>query len=294
MKIKLSGIFAPITTPFVNEELSISQFGENIQKYSQSPLAGIFVLGSNGENKSLTEDEKIQLLEVVMEKRNTKQMIMAGTGYESTRETIAFSRKAAQMGVDCVSVITPSYFKSRMTDDALIGLYTDVAEAVEVPVIIYNAPGFTGVTVSPKVVGALAPHPNIAGMKDSSSGNASSYLQAAGDADFCVLSGTISTLFNSMTLGATGGVVSLANAFPAPPCELYEKLKAGDLDGALKLHYRLYALNRSVSGSFGVAGVKYAMEIGGFHGGNPRKPLLSITDKDKQSIADAVKVAGLQ
>jgi len=294
MKLELSGIFAPITTPFVNEELSITQFGENIQKYSQTPLAGLFVLGSNGENKSLTEKEKIQMLEVIMEKRNTQQLVMVGTGYESTRQTIAFSQRAAQMGADCVSVVSPSYFKKRMTDEALIGLYTDVAEAVEVPVIIYNAPGFTGITVSPKVIEALAPHPNIAAMKDSSSGNTSSYIQAAGDADFCVLSGTISTLFNAMTLGATGGVVSLANAFPAPPCELYEKLKNGNLDDALKLHYRLYALNRAVSGSFGVAGVKHAMEIGGFHGGNPRKPLLPLTEKDKQSIAIAVEVAGLQ
>lgn len=293
MKTKLAGIFAPITTPFVNEEVSLKQFKANIQKYKKTPLAGIFVLGSNGESKSLTESEKISLLEVVLAERGDHQMVMAGTGYESTRQTISFSKKVAQMGVDCVSIVTPSYFKKHMTDGALIAMYTEVAEALTVPVIIYNAPGFTGVTVSPKVIKALASHANIAGMKDSSTGNMSSYLLAAQGADFNVLAGTVSTLLPSMMLGATGGVVSLANAFPASSCELYERFAAGDAAGALKLHNTLYALNQSVSGSFGVAGVKYAMELGGFHGGDPRKPLLALKDTDKESIRAAAKAAGI-
>ncbi|MEW6673066.1 MAG: dihydrodipicolinate synthase family protein [Thermodesulfobacteriota bacterium] len=293
MKTKLAGIFAPITTPFVNEEVSLDQFRENIRKYKKTALAGIFVLGSNGESKSLTESEKIALLEVVLSERGGHQMVMAGTGYESTRQTIAFSKKVAGMGADCVSVVTPSYFKKHMTDDALIAMYSEVAEALTVPVIIYNAPGFTGVTVSPKVVKALAAHPNIAGMKDSSTGNMSSYLLAAQGADFNVLAGTVSTLLPSMMLGATGGVVSLANAFPASSCELYDRYLAGDAEGALKLHNTLYVLNQSVSGSFGVAGVKYAMELGGFHGGDPRKPLLPLKEKDRESIRTAARAAGM-
>ena len=180
-----------------------------------------------------------------------------------------------------------------MTDEAMIGFYTDIAEALSIPVIVYNAPGFTGVTLSPKVIASLAQHPNIAGMKDSSSGNMSSYLQSCGDASFCVLSGTISTLFTALMLGATGGVVSLANAFPAPPCALYEKFMAGDLDEARRLHFQLFALNKAVSGSYGVAGVKYAMQLGGFFGGNPRKPLLSLKPDEKASVKVAVRAAGL-
>ena len=293
MKTKLAGVFAPITTPFVKEEVSLDQFRENIRRYKQTPLSGLFVLGSNGESKSLTEKEKINLLEVALSERGEHQMVMAGTGYESTRQTIDFSKKVAGMGVDCVSVVTPSYFKKHMTDDALIAMYTEVAEALTVPVIIYNAPGFTGVTVSPKVIKALALHPNIAGMKDSSTGNMSSYLLAAQGADFNVLAGTVSTMLPSMMLGATGGVVSLANAFPASSCELYDRYISGDTEGALKLHNTLYVLNQSVSGSFGVAGVKYAMELGGFHGGDPRKPLLPLKDKDKESIRAAAVVAGM-
>jgi len=129
-------------------------------------------------------------------------------------------------------------------------------------------------------------------MKDTSKGNMSSYLEAAGE-DFAVLSGTVSTLFESMALGAIGGVVSLANAFPEPCCQLFEKFISGDMQGARELHYRLFRLNRAVSGSFGVAGVKYAMELGGFHGGDPRLPLLPITEEGKASVREAVQAAGL-
>jgi len=289
----LAGIFAPITTPFVDEEVSIDQLKENMKKYAKSSLAGIFALGSNGESKSLTEDEKIETLNVILAEKSENQLVMAGTGYESTRETIRFSKKVAEVGADFVSVVTPSYFKKRLTDEAMVQYYTDIADAVPIPVLVYNAPGFTGMTLTPKVIGTLAAHPNIAGMKDSSTGNMNNYLLASGDASFCVLAGTISTLFSALPIGATGGVVSLADAFPEPPCDLYDRFVSGDMEGARELHFKLYALNRAVSGSFGVAGVKYAMELGGLHGGDPRLPLLPLKEEDQQSIRDAVELVGL-
>ncbi|MEJ2170609.1 MAG: dihydrodipicolinate synthase family protein [Desulfobacterales bacterium] len=289
---KLAGIAAPISTPFVDEEVAYDQLRDNVKKYSQTPLAGFFALGSNGESKCMTETEKLKVLEVVLREKAEHQIVMAGTGYESTKQTIAFSRKAAEMGADFVSIVTPSYFKKRLTDDAMTGYYTDVAEALSIPVIAYNAPGFTGMTLSAGVVEKISRHPNVAGMKDTSTGNMSTYLSVAGE-DFDILSGTVSTLFESMLLGAKGGVVSLANAFPAPCCELYEACKAQDLDTARRLHYLLIKLNKSVSGSFGVAGVKYAMELAGYHGGAPRLPLLPITDDGRQTVRKAIEAAGL-
>jgi len=292
MAKKLAGIAAPITTPFVDEEVAYDQLRDNVKKYSQTPLAGFFALGSNGESKCMTETEKLKVLEVVLQEKAEHQIVMAGTGYESTRQTIAFSRQAAEMGADFVSIVTPSYFKKRLTDDAMIGYYTDVADAVPIPVVAYNAPGFTGMTLSAGVVEKISRHPNVAGMKDTSKGNMSTYLSVAGEG-FDILSGTVSTLFESMLLGAKGGVVSLADAFPAPCCELYEACKAQDLDTARRLHYLLIKLNKSVSGSFGVAGVKYAMEVAGYHGGPPRLPLLPITEEGRQTIKKAVQAAGL-
>ena len=291
MSKKLSGIAAPISTPFDNGEIAYDRLRSNVQKYSETALAGFFALGSNGESMFLSESEKLKVLEVVLQEKADHQIVMAGAGYESTRQTISFSNQVAEMGADFVSILTPSYFKKRLTDEAMIGYYTDVADAVPIPVIAYNAPGFTGMTLTPKVVEVISCHPNVIGLKDTSRGNMSTYLSVAGN-DFDILSGTVSTLFESILLGAKGGVVSLANAFPAPCCELYEACKAVDLDKARRLHYMLIKLNKSVSGSFGVAGVKYAAEIAGYYGGDPRKPLLPITEEGRQSIRKAIKAAG--
>jgi 4-hydroxy-2-oxoglutarate aldolase len=292
MSKKLSGISVPITTPFVNGEVAYDQLRSNMQKYSKTALAGFFALGSNGESMFLTEPEKLKVLEVVLQEKAAHQIVMAGSGYESTRQTISFSKQVAEMGADFVSILTPSYFKKRLTDDAMIGYYTDVADAVAIPVVAYNAPGFTGMTLTPQVVEVISRHSNVIGMKDTSKGNMSSYLSVSGE-DFDILSGTVSTLFESMLLGARGGVVSLANAFPAPCCDLYEACKAVDLDKARQLHYMLVKLNKSVSGSFGVAGVKYAAEVAGYHGGDPGKPLLPITEEGRQAIQKAIEEAGV-
>ena len=292
MNKRLRGILAPICTPFVDQQVSVKHMRDNVRRYRHAPLAGYFALGSNGEYKSLTEKEKLQIIEAVVSEKADNQLVLAGTGYESTRQTITFSRLAAEAGADLVTVVTPSYFKKRLTDEALIRYYTDIADAIPVPVVVYNAPGFTGVTISAAVIAEIALHPNVAGMKDTSKGNMSSYLAVAGER-FDVLSGTVSTLFESMVLGAAGGVVSLANAFPEPCCRLYEAFAAGDLAAARELHYRLFRLNQAVSGSFGVAGVKYAMELGGFYGGDPRLPLLPMTEEGKESIRRAVQAAGL-
>ena len=292
MSKKLSGIFAPICTPFANEDVAYDQLRSNMQKYRETGLVGFFALGSNGESKFLTDSEKLKVLEVVLQEKADHQIVMAGAGYESTRQTISFSKQVAEMGADFVSILTPSYFKKRLTDEAMIEYYSDVANAVSIPVVAYNAPGFTGMTLSPQVIEIISRHPNIVGIKDTSKGNISTYLSVAGE-NFDILSGTVSTLFESMFLGAKGGIVSLANAFPASCCELYEACKAVDLDRARRLHYMLNKLNKSVSGSYGVAGVKYAMEVAGYYGGDPRKPLLPISEEDRQSIKKAIMEAGV-
>ena len=192
----------------MNEEVSIEQLRENIRKYRETPLAGFYVLGSNGEAKSLTEEEKLQVLEAVMAEKASHQLVMAGAGYESTRPEHRFCQVAETMGVDFVTLLTPSYFKKRMTDDIIAGYFEDVADAVSVPVIAYNAPGFTGITISPGVIARISRHENIVGMKDSSPGNIGKYL-AAMEEGFAVLAGSASILLTGMVLGASGGVLSL-------------------------------------------------------------------------------------
>ncbi len=287
---RVTGIFAPITTPFINDEVSLEQFRENIKKYRETPLSGLFVIGSNGEAKSLTENEKLKILEIAVQEKGDHQKVMAGTGYESTRQTIAFSKKAQDMGADLVSLVTPSYFKKSLTDEVMIRYFTDVADALDIPVFAYNAPGFTGMTLSGKVIEKIAQHPNIWGMKDTSPAGLAGYLEVCGE-DFDLFAGTVNTLFIGLSLGASGGVVSLANAFPEPCCAMYEKFMAGDVAGAREMHSILFRLNQAVSGAAGVAGVKYAMELGGYHGGPPRLPLFPISEDAKERIKNAVSEA---
>ena len=290
MKRPVSGVLAPITTPFANEEVCLEHLRRNIRRYGDTPLTGYFVLGSNGESECLGDHEKWTIVETVARERRSDQIVIAGAGSQSSHQSILNSRRAAEMGADFVSLITPSYFKKRLTSEAMARYYLEVADAIPVPLFVYNAPEFTGVSLSPEVIETLSDHPNIAGMKDSSEGLIVQYT-AFCRRDFNVLAGSINSLFSGLLLGASGGVVSLANAFPDACCALAQEVESGSLAEARGLHMRLVRLNRAVSGSFGVAGIKYAMDLAGYHGGTPRRPLSPLTVGDQEQVRKAIELS---
>ena len=289
----LTGVYAPIGTPFVNEEVAFDQLAANVKKYAASKLTGYLAIGSNGECVSLNDKEKYGVLETIVNNKAPHQKVLAGANAESTRLTIDQCKLVADLGADFASVLTPCYFKKKLTDEAMTRFYLEVADSSPIPVVGYNAPGFTGMTISTKTLKAIASHENIIGIKDTSPGMIGSYLRATSEFDFDVFSGTANTLFPAMMMGATGGIVSLANVFPDVCVTLYERCRADDLAGARQLHLVLGKLNSAVSGSYGVAGVKYASEIAGFHGGDPRLPLLPLTQADKDSIRSAIEAIDL-
>ena len=293
MAKNLSGVFAPIGTPFVDQEVAYDQLTSNMEKYAASKLAGYFAIGSNGENVAMSEEEKFKALKIIVEKKADHQIVMAGAGFESTKLTIEFCKKLAGAGADFVSVLTPCYFKKKITDEAMAKYYLDVATGSPLPIVAYNAPGFTGMSLSTRVLKQIAVHDNVRGVKDTSPGQIGSFLRTCHGMDFDVLAGTANTLFPAMMMGAKGGIVSLANAFPDVCALLYDKIIAGDIAGAQALHLVLGGLNSKVSGSYGVAGVKYATEIAGFYGGDPRLPLLPLTDADKKKIRDGIESVDL-
>ena len=290
---KLSGVFAPVVTPFQDDSLCLDDLRHNLRKLRETKLAGYLALGSNGEYKSLSEKEQLGVLEVFAEEKGNK-VVMVGTGCESTKQTIEKSRVVAQMGFDYVSVLTPHYFAKRMDGDTLAGYYERIADSVSIPVLIYNAPGFAGgVRVPPKTLAALAKHPNIVGMKDSSPTGPAAFLTALDPSDdFSVLAGSINFFYPALHLGATGGVVSLANALPEPCAALYELFVEGRFAEAKALHFKLARLNQTVSGSWGVAGVKAAMDMAGFKGGQPRHPLTAVSEPAKEEMREAIVAAG--
>jgi 4-hydroxy-2-oxoglutarate aldolase len=290
-KQKLSGIFAPVTTPFKNDAIELNYLKENLQKLGQTELSGYLALGSNGEFKSLSDKEQMQILDVFAQNKGDK-VVMVGTGCESTFQTIEKSKIVAEMGFDYVSVLTPHYFGKQMDGAALKEYFLRIADSLDIPVLLYNAPGFAnGVTIPPKTVKELSQHPNIAGMKDSSPAGPAKFLSILDpNEDFSVLAGSADFFYPSLHLGATGGTLSLADSMPEICCELYKLFLKGNFVQARELHFKISRLNQAISGSWGVAGVKAAMDIQGFKGGPPRHPLKEITkegiEKIKQTLHD--------
>jgi 4-hydroxy-2-oxoglutarate aldolase len=294
MEKKLMGVFAPITTPFDEKgEVAYDKLKENMKFYAKSGLKGYLALGSNGENKSLSNNEKEKVLETIIKNKDPEQVVMAGCIFESTKETIEFARIAQGLGADFITLLPPSYFKKEMTDPVLLRYFSDVASSVTTPCLVYNAPQFCGgTTLSVSLVKEIAKHPNIVGLKDSSTGNIESFLLAVRDT-FNVMPGSANFFVNGLIMGAPGGVISLANVFPEITCKLYNLTVNKKYEEAFKLNEKVIQLNKSVSGSGGVAAVKYAMDLAGLYGGNPRLPLLPLSDDLRKKIEDYLKKEGL-
>ena len=295
MEKNLMGVFAPITTPFDEKgEVAYNKLIDNMKFYAKSGLKGYLALGSNGENKSLTTEEKIKVLDTIIKHKGTNQFVMAGCIFESTKETLEFAKIAEGLGSDFITLLPPSYFKKEMTDAVLLRYFSDIANNVKKPCLVYNAPQFCGGTVlSVSLIKDLAKHPNIIGVKDSSNAaNIESYLFAVRDS-FNVIPGSANFFMNALFMGANGGVISLANIFPYMTCELYDLVVAKKYEKAFKLNEKVIQTNKSVSGTGGVAAVKYAMDLAGLYGGNPRLPLLPLGDDVKKKIEDYLKKEGL-
>ena len=293
MKVKkLSGVLIPICTPFSNGKVDINKLEKNMEKFSQTQLQGYFALGSNGESCMLDEEERKVVLSTILKKRNNNQLVMAGCSHESTQGTINLTKWAAEIGAGLASIQPPHYFKKVMSDKVIIKFYEEVADNSPLPVVIYNAPGFTGgVTISVNSMSILSKHPNIIGMKDSSPTGPGIFLTVV-NKEFSVMAGSANIFLSTLLMGGVGGVLSIANFHPQASCWLYELFKQGKIEEAKNFQYALIRLNRAVSGKYGVAGVKAAMDIVGLYGGDPRLPLLSLDIDEKKNIYDALRKFG--
>lgn len=291
---KIKGVIPPMITPF-NEDGAVDyeKHAKNVQKWNTYDLAGYLVLGSNSETVFLTEEEKLKLIELTVKHRKEGKLTMVGTGMESTSETIELTNKAADLGADCALILTPNYYGGKMNDEALINYFTEVADNVKIPVLIYNVTKFTHVNISPKAVSVLAKHPNIIGMKDSS-GNIPQLVQfksAIGDEDFNLMVGTASAWFPALTLGVEAAIMALVNCCPGECVDVQKEFDNGNIEKSRELYERVFPVNGAVTGAFGIAGLKYACDVLGFEGAFVRKPLLQITEDEKVKLKEILKDA---
>lgn len=292
--MNLAGIYPPIVTPFLKDDVAHHYLAENVEKLSKSGIKGLIVLGSNGENVYLSEEEKIDVVKTTIQSASKNMLIIVGSGCESTRETIYLTNRMAKMGAHAALIVTPFYYGSKMNDEALIKYYSTVADQVEIPILLYNVPKFTGINLSVEALSALSKHPNIIGIKDSS-GNVNQlgqYLNQV-NPDFNVLVGTAGALFGALTLGCKGGILALANILPKKCVEIFQLVQDGKIKEARELQLRMIPVNHAITAKYGISGLKYAMNLLGYKGGEVRSPLLATKYEEQEKIKEILMGAGI-
>jgi 4-hydroxy-2-oxoglutarate aldolase len=283
-----SGVFAALTTPFAaDDSVAIAHLKQNIQRYNATGLAGYAVQGSTGESVLLSRAEWDSVLVAAKEAASPQKKLLAGTGVESTAETISRTKRAAELGYHAALVKTPYYYKPVYKPEVFIAHYRRVADASPIPVLLYSVPQFTGISLEAPEVAVLAEHPNIVGIKESS-GHVQRVgeMIAAAPASFQVLTGGAGVLLPSLAVGAKGAILALASALPEKCAELYELTRRGQLETARELQKNLLRASKLIVSEFGIAGVKFVMDQRGYYGGLPRLPLLPLADAAKKRVLE--------
>ncbi|MBA3670456.1 MAG: dihydrodipicolinate synthase family protein [Gemmatimonadaceae bacterium] len=275
--IRLEGILAPVVTPFDDAgEVDAAGFVRNVRAHLAAGLSGIVVTGSTGEAALLDDDERMRLVELARREVPAGTPLIAGTGSESTRATLARSRLAAERGADAVLVVAPHYYGDAMTVEALREHYRRVADESPVPVLLYSIPKYMHFAIAPELVAELALHENVVGIKDSSGDPAqfTRYLASQSES-FRVLTGNGPFYREALRLGASGAILAVSLFAPAHARAVLDAHQRGHDQEASDAQGALSPL-ASIVGAMGVAGIKAALDRVGLVGGTPRPPLQPI------------------
>jgi len=287
----LKGIFPPITTPFdpATGDFAPAKLRHNVERLLAAGVQGVVVSGSTGEAALLAADEQRRLVAVAREVMTDGAWLIAGTGGESTRETIALSRAAAAEGADAVLLRPPAYYSAATSQATLVTHFRAVADASPVPVLIYNIPKYTHLSLAPAILEQLAGHERIIGVKDSSGDpkNVAAYREAV--PRWSVVVGGASLLLSALELGCQGGVIGVACFAPDLCVQLVREFEQGHREAAGALQERITPLDKEIVGKLGPAGVKGAMDAVGLYGGPVRAPLAPLSDKDRERVSALVR-----
>ncbi len=287
--MNLKGVFPPIPTPFADEAIDHRALASNVAKWMKTRLAGLVVLGSNGEAPLLEDAEADAAIETVRAHVPRDRTLIAGVGRESTAATIQAAKRAADFGADVVLVRTPSYFKNVMTNDAFVRHFTAVADASPRPVLMYNVTMFTGVNLLPDAVERLSAHKNIIGMKESNADLVQLSETIARTPDgFIVLSGAAATLYHAFCAGANGAVLAVSAVLPDICVDIFDLVQKQRHAEALDLQRRIVRMGRLLGAMHGVPALKYALDQIGYVGGPVRPPLGALAPEGQRQIREAL------
>jgi 4-hydroxy-2-oxoglutarate aldolase len=284
------GIYPALTTPFAADgEVDAAALRQNIALYNQTAVAGYVVVGSTGESVMLSSSESEKVLATARDAAAPAKRLIAGTGAESTAETIRKTKIAAQLGYQAALVKTPHYYKPAYKPETQIAHFRSVADASPIPILLYSIPQFSGVTLETPEILTLAEHQNIIGIKDSSGDvRRLGEVIAGADSSFQVLTGSAAVIFPSLMMGARGAVLALASALPELCAALYELFRQKQFSEARELQIKLLLASKRIVSEAGIPGVKHVMDLRGYRGGGPRLPLQPVSEETKKRINEVI------
>ena len=282
---KPQGIITPILTPLTKDEKFNEQEMRNqITRLIGAGVSGIFALGTNGEFYAFSQEEKIEIIKVAVDEVKGRVPVYAGTGCVTTRETVALSQKAKELGVDVLSVISP-YFAGVSQDD-LYRHFSSVAEGVDLPILLYNIPARTGNNIAYTTVKKLAKYQNIIGIKDSS-GNFDNTLRYIENTDkrLSVLAGSDSLILWTLQAGGTGAISGCSNVFPELMVSIYTLWAEGNIEAANEAQKKIRPFRDVMQMGNPNSVVKRAVNLLGYPVGPAREP----SNCDRPEIDDALR-----
>ena len=295
MTTRPSGLLVPITTPFdhTTGDVAPVHLRENARALLDAGVNGILAAGSTGEAPLLDEAESRSLLEWLRDVVPSDKWLIAGTGQESTRATIAACRAAAAESADAVLVRPPAYFSPAMSLEALTVHFRRIADESPIPVMLYNMPKYTHISLSDTLFAALIDHPNIWGAKDSSGNlkNFASFRDAAPDWTMFVGSGGL--YYPALELGAAGAIAATACFSAKLTSEIGLAFSEGDRERSGAIQERVAPMHNEIVGGIGIAGVKVAMDAVGLYGGPVRLPLRDLDEAGRQKVMSALMEGGI-
>lgn len=288
--MKYKGIICAMITPFdENQNINPQATCELIDYLIDKEVYGLFILGTNGECHVLTDDEKVEFAKIVINHTNNRVPVFVGTGGNSTREVITLSKRMEEIGASALSIITP-YFVTP-TQQELILHYKSIADSVNLPIMMYNMPGKTGINIEPDSVRELSKIKNIVGIKDSSGrlDNMKAYIEATEGEDFSVFSGSDSLILDSLKAGGKGAVAATANFLTEIDIAIYENFMNGDLEKAQEAQNSIEELRRILKLGTIPSVIKKTVVLNGINVGTARLPVTEPTGESIEEIKQVVE-----
>lgn len=290
MDIKVKGIIAAMVTAMNDDEsLNEQEIRNQVDRQINAGADGVFCLGTNGEAYILNEDEKLRIMDIVVKAADGRVPVYAGTGMPGTNDTIRLSRKAKELGVDVLSVISP-YFAA-ISQEEIYNHYAELASAVDLPIVMYNMPARTGNNINPDTVARLSKVDGIVGVKDSSGNfdNMKQYIELTDPETFSVLSGNDALILWNLLAGGAGGITAVANIYPETMVSIYRHFLKGDLEAAKKAQDSIRPIRNCFKFGNPNTVTKTAARIAGNNVGSCRRPFCALSDAAIAKIKETVE-----